>query len=408
MAKILIFAGTTEGRTLAEALKEHHQLIVCTATDYGKQLLPNGETIRVLAKRLTKEEMVTLITDEKIEAVVDGTHPYATIVSENIRYACVKTNCSYTRLLREEEAVEQNYHMVKDSQEAVEFLNNTQGNILLTTGSKDLHIFTRIDNYKERLYPRILPMVDMVEKAANLGIDPGHLICMQGPFTYELNKGMISQIEAKWVVTKESGEIGGFSDKVKAAKDRNAKLLVIGRPNKESGVSLETLLLRWGKPGTKSLSEEKSSWFPSFINISGRKVVVIGAGKIAKRRINTLIDFDCKLNVIGKELEPEVEELQRRGVLTAHTRGFVDADLDGADIVLAATDDRLLNEYIGKKCKEKTIMVNVADRKEECDFYFPGVVRKGNLVIGLTAQGKDHGLVKWAKTKINSLIDEDE
>lgn len=144
-------------------------------------------------------------------------------------------------------------------------------------------------------------------------------------------------------------------------------------------------------------------WFPLFIPLENKKVLVFGGGTIAKRRINTLLPFGAAIKVIAPEL---YEELVKNESLTICRRGYRKGDCSGADLVVAATDNPAVNREIAEECAELGIPVSVADRKELCTFYFPGIVRTGNLVIGLTASGEDHEGVRRAVQKLRLSIDE--
>ena len=122
--------------------------------------------------------------------------------------------------------------------EAVNYLEQTQGKILITTGSKELDKYTRLTNYKERCYARVLSVLPSVMQSIELGFSGKHLIAMQGPFSMEMNLALLHQTEAKYFVTKESGKNGGFAEKLEAAEQAGAVLLVIGRPIEE-GLSVE-------------------------------------------------------------------------------------------------------------------------------------------------------------------------
>lgn len=183
MYKVLIFAGTVEGRTLAEHLGGHgYEVHVCVATEYGESLLPRDTGLFISHERLSREQM-----EAKMEAlgdvlVVDATHPYAAEVTENIRSACEHTGKTYIRLLRGTQQVDENDCVRVDSVSgAVEYLRQTTGNIFLTTGSKELAAFTRIENFRERIYARVLSLPKVVEACSKLGVEGKHLICMQGP-----------------------------------------------------------------------------------------------------------------------------------------------------------------------------------------------------------------------------------
>ena len=129
---------------------------------------------------------------------------------------------------------------VDSVEQAVQYLEETEGNVLIATGSKELGLYTQIRNYRERCYARVLSVRESVEKAISLGFEGSHLIAMQGPFSEEMNLALLKQTRAEWFVTKESGKIGGFGEKVWAAKQSGATLVVIGRP-KEEGMTVEEI-----------------------------------------------------------------------------------------------------------------------------------------------------------------------
>lgn len=242
--RALVFAGTLEGRTISEYLASQGiKTYVCVATSYGESLFPKVENLVISSERLTLEEMERYIEEVKPQVVLDATHPYAAVVTENIKQACENTQYPYVRLLRSsgkssESNGDNETVYVDNIAQAVDYLQTTEGNILLTTGSKDLKEFTRLDNYKERLYARVLSLPNVVKDCADLGFEGKHLICMQGPFSYEMNRAMLNQFGAKYLVTKESGSPGGFVEKYEAAVDNEVKLIIIGRPIQENGLNL--------------------------------------------------------------------------------------------------------------------------------------------------------------------------
>ena len=229
MSKILIFAGTTEGRLLAEFLnRQKVPACVCVATEYGGQLLEANKYLEVSHTRLNQQEMCQLITQKEIKLTVDATHPYAAEVSENIKNACKETRCEYIRLLRSQiHADEENMVCVESVDEAVEFLKGTEGNILATTGSKELHKYTAIPDFADRVFARVLSTPEVAQHCAELGFTGKHLICMQGPFSEEMNTALLKQFDARWLVTKEAGKNGGYEEKIRAARSANAKVVLI-------------------------------------------------------------------------------------------------------------------------------------------------------------------------------------
>ena len=124
-------------------------------------------------------------------------------------------------------------------EEAADYLKETEGPVLLTTGSKELSVFTGVPNFSERLFPRMLPDPDMMKTILDMGYRKQNLICMQGPFAEETNIGILRQIGAKYLVTKESGKAGGFPEKIGAAKHLGVKVILVTRPSEEKTISFE-------------------------------------------------------------------------------------------------------------------------------------------------------------------------
>ena len=243
MYKVLLFGGTVEGRTVAEYLNENKiPSMVCVATEYGESLLPQGEYLELSHERLDEKQMEERMLQMENGLVIDATHPYAQVVTENIETACERTGTAYLRVVRQESRrleEEETITYVKSIREAVEYLEKTSGNILVTTGSKELSSYTALTDYQERIYARVLSLVEVVSSCAKLGIEGKHLLCMQGPFSREMNIALIHQFDIAWMVSKESGRAGGFLEKYQAAKETGCRMIVIGRPKEEQGVELE-------------------------------------------------------------------------------------------------------------------------------------------------------------------------
>lgn len=239
--KVLIFGGTTEGRELAEYLADHGVRIhVCVVTAYGESLLPQGGWVTVSHERLNAEEMADLMESFDPSYVVDATHPFAQEVSVHIREACEAAKKEYLRISRDTEKGSWGVR-VESIAAAVDYLKQTEGNILVTTGSKELETYTVLPDYRERIYARVLSLASVAEKCEDLEISGRHLICMQGPFSVEMNFAMLKEYEIRYLVTKESGTAGGYPEKCLAAEQAGVKLVVIGNPEKVSGSSLEEM-----------------------------------------------------------------------------------------------------------------------------------------------------------------------
>lgn len=260
MSTVIIFAGTVEGRTLSEYLSGRRvRVTACVATEYGETLLEENEYLSVHAGRMNREQMGDLIRRKGAGLVIDATHPYAVEVSKNVSLACQDVKAEYIRLIRESQAVDQEQAVsVSSVEEAAAWLAGTEGNILATTGSKELEKYTAIPDYEKRVFARVLSTGEVAQACEKLGFRGRNLICMQGPFSEELNTAMLRQFDCRYLVTKETGKAGGFEEKIRAASKAGAKVILVGRPPEQEGYSweevMELLESRFGKCGEEACS----------------------------------------------------------------------------------------------------------------------------------------------------------
>lgn len=265
---VFLFGGTTEGRKIAEAIAEvnrewaaHGDAAACdvseasslpisaevyVATAYGASLLPAGPGITVHVGRLDAAEMRALFENAFGPLlVIDATHPYAAVVSENVLSACAAAGVRCIRVERENSGAEElelapegaALHWVDSIEEAAAWLagqSSHRPNILITTGSKELAPYTQILDFAERCYVRALPTVEALEKCQTLGFQRAHLILMQGPFSEEMNVAQLRYADVGYLVTKASGETGGFPEKCEAALALGVEVVCIGRPKEVS------------------------------------------------------------------------------------------------------------------------------------------------------------------------------
>ena len=265
MKKVLIYAGTTEGRELAQELaKERIYCDISVATEYGRQIMDEkiSPYICILQGRMTAEQMRRKYEREQYLAVIDATHPFATEVSVNIRESLRELDLPYFRLGREkipgeagerqagerqageqqageQQAGEQNYVARKYFQNTaacVEALKKTEGKIFLTTGSKELSVFCREETIRKRLVVRVLPGMESLRECVRNGLEGRQIIAMQGPFSKEMNLAMIRQYQASVLVTKESGKTGGEDTKLAAAGEAQIPSYIILRPDEKTPV----------------------------------------------------------------------------------------------------------------------------------------------------------------------------
>lgn len=231
---ILIFGGTVEGRTLAEHLGSRNTPVtVCVATDYGASMMQEAGNLHIITGRQNAETMLEIMEKTDASIVADATHPYSQAVTENILTALSRRPVPYIRVERELKITEdsrQKGHFFDTIKEAVNYLNTTEGKVLITTGSKELESYTEIRDYETRCVLRALPAEDVVRNCVKHGFSPENLILMQGPFSLEMNIATIRQMDCRYLMTRNSGAAGGFPEKAAAAEETGAELIIIGRP----------------------------------------------------------------------------------------------------------------------------------------------------------------------------------
>ncbi|MBQ8063467.1 MAG: precorrin-6A reductase [Clostridia bacterium] len=240
---VLLFGGTTEGRTLSEALVARGEKVtVCVATDYGREEQVQVEGVTILTGRKGPEDMRALLPN--FDLCIDATHPYATEVTKTLKSIAEETGVKYIRIRRALTTTESRETSAlichyASPEAAAEALKDRPGNVLLATGTKELAAFRELE--PDRLFPRVLPSVENLQAVEALGIPRRNIIAMQGPFSTDLNVALLKQKDIKFFVTKDGGKTGGFPEKAEAAKLTNTPLLVIAPPDDE-GVTVEEFL----------------------------------------------------------------------------------------------------------------------------------------------------------------------
>ncbi len=239
--RVLVFGGTTEGLELARWLGSRGtcDVVVSSLTKYGGSLVEDLPNVESLTGRMLPEDMESLMRERAFTCVVDATHPYATGVTASIARVAGGCGVPVVRVLREGEP-EGPWESVDGADAAAHLVAESAGNVLLTTGSNDLPTYvSAMDDYRERLYARILPIASSVAAADELGIPLDHVIAMKGPFSKELNKALIREFDIQTLVTKASGAAGGFWEKIEAAQECGIGLVVIHRPLDEEGFDID-------------------------------------------------------------------------------------------------------------------------------------------------------------------------
>ena len=135
-----------------------------------------------------------------------------------------------------------------------------------------------------------------------------------------------------------------------------------------------------------------SSLFPMFLKLEGKRCLVVGAGKVGEPKIGGLIDTGACIHVIALEASEAVHAWARAGKITLELRAFGDGDLVGTFLAVVATASRALNGSIYREAQRRGVLCNVVDVPEYCDFYYPAVVRRGDLQIAISTSGQSPSL----------------
>lgn len=246
MKKVLIYAGTTEGRKLAEQLSAAGiPCVCCVATQYGSMVMREDEKLSPLIDvrqgRLEAPDMAAFEGSGEFFAVVDATHPFAAQVTANILQSeQILRNrgiqIPFFRLERDTDSgLTKNCALYDSVHDCAAALEGTEGKILLTTGSKELPAFCMNPSLRERLVARVLPGTESVQQCYRAGLTGAQIIAMQGPFSKEMNTAIFHQYNIRQLVTKESGKAGGMQDKISAALENGIHCHVIRKPDARPG-----------------------------------------------------------------------------------------------------------------------------------------------------------------------------
>jgi precorrin-2 dehydrogenase / sirohydrochlorin ferrochelatase len=142
------------------------------------------------------------------------------------------------------------------------------------------------------------------------------------------------------------------------------------------------------------------SLFPMFVKLDGRQVLVVGAGRVGEPKIRGLLPTGARIRVVAREAGKAVCEWARSGEIVLVERTFVLSDLDDVVLVVVATSSRDLNELIFHEARSRRIPCNVVDVPEQCDFYYPAVVQRGDLQIAISTSGQSPSLAQRIRQQL--------
>lgn len=223
-----IIGGTKDSRNFIEKiLKFRSKFIVTIVSEYGGKLLENYG-VNVEIKSMKEKEMKEFIKKNNIERIFDFSHPYALEVSRNAINASKETKIGYYRFDRSSYGYEK-CQKFQDLDNLIKYIENLKGNILCALGSNKIKKFESLKNLKN-IYFRVLPTKAAIENIENIGVLAKNIIGIQGPFSKEFNSFIYKQYNINYLLTKESGDIGGEQEKIDSALENNIEIIILKKP----------------------------------------------------------------------------------------------------------------------------------------------------------------------------------
>lgn len=150
-----------------------------------------------------------------------------------------------------------------------------------------------------------------------------------------------------------------------------------------------------------------SRFYPILVDLQGKKALVVGGGKVAQRKIETLLEHGATVQVVAKELTAALEELRRAGRIEFLGEEFSEAFVDGAFVVFAATDDASLNRRVSRTAQQRSLLVNAVDQPADCNFIVPSVLSRGDLVIAVSTSGKSPAFARKVRVELEQSFGEE-
>ncbi len=142
------------------------------------------------------------------------------------------------------------------------------------------------------------------------------------------------------------------------------------------------------------------SLFPMFVKLEGRPVLVVGAGHVAESKVGGLLETGAKIRVVALQATELVREWARSGLIALEERAFSTADIDGVFLVVVGTSSSTVNELVFREAQHRGVLCNVVDVPERCDFFYPAVVRRGDLQIAISTSGQSPSLAQKIRQQL--------
>ena len=245
---VWVFSGTSDGNILARELAmQGYAVIVSTASEYGGELaMQSCPGVSVWAGRKGVEARRQALVGQQARALVDTTHPFATLMSEQLMRLAQELDIPYLRYERPHLPIaatsQAHVQFCSSMAEAAQHASNIGKRVFLATGSKDLATFLQASDATEcQWFTRVTPEPELIKRAIDLGMPRAHICAMQGPFSEAFNLALWRDWKIDCIVTKDSGSVGGLMAKLEAAKTLGIPILVIKRPIMHYPFSASTL-----------------------------------------------------------------------------------------------------------------------------------------------------------------------
>ena len=235
--RILLLGGTKDSTNIIEHVKNNYDayILTTTTTEYGAKLAKESGSDEVIARPLPKDELTGIIKKENIDLLIDATHPFAAHITQTSVSIANELKMPFIRFERPITNLENidtsHIHYVNSFDEAGKLIENefVEGNVLHFAGANTMgEVLKHVS--VDRFYPRILKVESSIEKCEMLGVDPSHIIPMNGAASLDENLELIERYDASVMITKESGEIGGVVEKIQAANEKDIAVIMIQRP----------------------------------------------------------------------------------------------------------------------------------------------------------------------------------
>lgn len=152
------------------------------------------------------------------------------------------------------------------------------------------------------------------------------------------------------------------------------------------------------------MRQKKFPYYPIFLDIEDRDVVIIGGGPVCERKAETMMKYGARVTVVAPTFTDQIAQWAKSGALKIRKKKYDAADLDGASIVIASTDDEGVNTQIASDCRKRKIPVNVVDVTHLCEFIVPAIVESGSIQLAVSTGGKSPALARTLKEDLQKFV----